>query len=113
MLDSLVVDTGQAGVEGRVLLFLVMREGFELNDDLRGRINRKLRTELSPRHAPDEMHAIPEVPRTLNAKKVEVPVKRILAGTPLDEAISRDAMSNPESLEYFVELAQSLDPGAA
>ena len=113
VLDSLVVDTGQEGVEGRVLLFLVMREGFELNDDLRGRINRKLRTELSPRHAPDEMHAIPEVPRTLNAKKVEVPVKRILAGTPLDEAISRDAMSNPQSLQYFVELAQSPDPGAA
>ena len=107
VLDSLVLDTGQAGVEGRLLLFLVMREGAALGDVLRGRIVSRLRRDLSPRHAPDEVHAIPEVPRTLNGKKVEVPVKRILAGTPVDEAISRDAMSNPGSLDYFVALARS------
>ncbi len=105
VLDSLVVDTGRVGAEGRLLLFLVLKQGAELDDDLRGRIGRRLRVELSPRHVPDEIHAIPEVPRTLNGKKLEVPVKRVLMGTPVDEAISQDAMSNPQSLDYFVELA--------
>ena len=107
VLDSLVVDTGQRGKEGRLLLFLVLREGLTLDDGLRGRIVRKLRQELSPRHAPDEIHVVPEVPYTLNGKKVEVPVKRILAGTPWEKAISRGALSNPESLAYFAELAES------
>ena len=106
--DSLVVDMGEVGAEGRLLLFLVMAQGAELDDDLRDRIRRRLRTELSPRHAPDEIYAVPEVPTTLSGKKVEVPVKKILMGTPLDEAISRDAMANPGSLDYFVELAGSL-----
>ena len=106
--DSLVVDTSEVGAEGRLLLFLVMAQGAELDDDLRGRIRRRLRTELSPRHAPDEIYAVPEVPTTLSGKKVEVPVKKILRGTPLDEAISRDAMANPSSLDYFVKLAGSL-----
>ena len=105
VLDSLVVDTGRVGAEGRLLLFLVLKQGAELDDDLRGRIGRRLRVELSPRHVPDEIHALPEVPRTLNGKKLEVPVKRVLMGTPVDEAISQDAMSNPQSLDYFVELA--------
>jgi acetoacetyl-CoA synthetase len=108
VLDSLVVDTGRDGGEGRLLLFLVMHQGYGLDDDLRGRIGRKLRRELSPRHVPDEMHAIPEVPRTLNGKKMEVPVKRVLMGTPVEEAVSQDAMSNPGSLDYFVELARAL-----
>jgi acetoacetyl-CoA synthetase len=103
--DSIVVDTGRAGAEGRLLLFVVTREGFRLDDALRGRIRDRLRRELSPRHVPDEMHAIPEVPRTLNGKKLEVPVKRILMGTPPDRAISRDAMSNPDCLQLFIELA--------
>ena len=63
-----------------LLLFLVMNEGFTLDDDLRKAIALKCRTELSPRWPPDEIHAIDEVPRTLNGKKVEVPVKRILSG---------------------------------
>ena len=108
VLDSLVVDTGRDGGEGRLLLFLVMHQGYGLDDDLRGRIGRKLRVELSPRHVPDEMHAIPEVPTTLNGKKMEGPVKRVLMGTPVEEAVSRDAMSNPGSIQYFVELAVSL-----
>ena len=99
--DSLVVDTGQLGAEGRLVLFLELSEGTTLYGPLGDRIREKLRTELSPRHVPDEMHAIPEVPRTLNGKKLEVPVKRILAGTPPEEALSRDAMANPDSLRYF------------
>ncbi len=104
VLDSLVVDTGQLGAEGRLLLFVVLRSDVVLDAALKACINDKLRRDLSPRHVPDEIHAIPEVPYTLNGKKVEVPVRRLLAGTPLEKALSMDAMRNPESLHYFVGL---------
>jgi acetoacetyl-CoA synthetase len=107
ILDSLVVDTGHGGQEGRLLLFVVLRDGVTLDDGLKTRIKKRLRSELSPRHVPDEIHAISEVPYTLNGKKVEVPVKRILTGTPVEEAVSRDALRNPDSLRYFVVMAQN------
>ena len=78
--DSLVVDTSSRGDAGSLLLFVVTREGTVLDDDLRKAMALKCRGELSPRWAPDEIHAIDEVPRTLNGKKVEVPVKKILSG---------------------------------
>ena len=106
ILDSLIVDTGQLGAEGRLLLFVVLRSDVVLDAALKARINDKLRRDLSPRHVPDEIHAIPEVPYTLNGKKVEVPVRRLLAGTPLEKAASMDAMRNPESLHYFVNLVR-------
>ncbi len=105
--DSLVVDTSGIGDAGSLLLFLVMKEGTALDDDLRKEIALKCRTELSPRWAPDEIHAIDEVPRTLNGKKVEVPVKRILSGRDAEKALSLDAMANPESLQFFIEMAES------
>jgi len=101
VLDSLVIDTSAAGVEGRLLLFVVLRDDADLDEvaaDLRARI----RSELSPRHVPDEIRAIPEVPRTLNNKKCEVPVKRILAGVPLDKAVSEGALANPRAMEPFL-----------
>ena len=105
--DSLVVDTGGPGAEGRLVLFLALADGVELDDGLRDKINGALRRDLSPRHVPDAMHVVPEVPTTLNGKKLEVPVKRILAGTDPDEVVSRDAMANPGSLDFFVALAAS------
>ena len=90
-----------------LLLFLVMNEGFTLDDDLRKAIALRCRTELSPRWPPDEIHVIDEVPRTLNGKKVEVPVKRILSGRDAEKAVSMDAMANPESLRFFIQLAES------
>ena len=63
-----------------------------------------MREELSPRHVPDEIYQIDEVPITLNGKKMEVPVKQILAGIPVDEAVRRDAMANPSSMDAFVRL---------
>ena len=89
-------------------LFVVLKEGVELDDSLKKKINHKIRTTLSPRHVPDDIYAIPDVPRTLNAKKLEVPVKKILAGIPVEKAVNVDSMSNPESIEYFVELARNL-----
>ena len=106
VLDSLVVDTGGIEGGGRLLLFVVLREGVELDDGLRAAIVRRLRSQLSPRHAPDEIYSVDSVPKTLNNKKLEVPVKRILSGEPPSQAISMDAMSNPESLEFFVGLAE-------
>jgi acetoacetyl-CoA synthetase len=106
VLDSLVVDTGHLNREGRLLLFVVLRDGRSLEETLKARIRERLRAELSPRHLPDEIYAIPEVPRTLNGKKLEVPVKRILDGASAEEAVSADAMSNPEALRFFVDLGR-------
>ena len=104
--DALVVDTGGLGEEGRLLLFVVLSEGIELDEDLTARIKRKLREEISPRYAPDEILAIPEIPYTLSGKKIEVPIKRILMGTPVETAVSPDAMRNPQSLGYFASLGE-------
>ena len=89
-------------------LFVVLRSGVELDDELRGRIRRRIREDCSPRHVPDEVMQIAEVPRTLSGKTLEVPVKRILMGAAPSEAASVDSLANPHSLEYFVELAQTL-----
>ncbi len=110
VVDSLVVDTGELGRDGQLLLFVVLRPGATLDASLRGRITQTIRTELSPRHVPDRIYQIAEVPRTLSGKKLEVPVKRILTGTPPERAASRDAMSNPDSLDVFVEIARGAGP---
>ena len=98
--DSLVIDTSAAGVEGRLLLFVVLRDGAVL-DEVAKELRARIRTELSPRHVPDEITAIAEVPRTLNGKKCEVPVKRVLAGVPLEQAVSEGALKNPAAMQPF------------
>jgi len=105
ILDSLVVDTGQLGREGKLYLFLVLAEGRELDEALIDRLKATLRAELSPRHVPDEIHPLPGIPRTLSGKKLEVPIKRILTGTPLDVAVNPDTLSNPDVLPYFISFA--------
>ena len=92
--------------EDRLLLFLVLRAGTELTDALRDRVRDELRRTLSPRHVPDEILAVPVVPRTLSGKKLEVPVKRILTGTPADVAASRGSLADPTALDAFVTLAR-------
>jgi len=100
--DSLVIHLDE---DDRLLLFLALRDGATLTDALRERIVRELRSALSPRHAPDEILAVPAIPRTLSGKKLEVPVKRILGGTPADVAASRGSLSDPSALDAFEELA--------
>jgi acetoacetyl-CoA synthetase len=102
--DSLVIhlDDPEGGGPGRLLLYVALADGAALDDELRARIAGALRRELSPRHVPDEIVQVPAVPRTLSGKKLEVPVKRILTGTPVDEAASRGSLANPESLDAFV-----------
>jgi len=105
--DSLVVHLeDDAGGPGELLLFVVARDGAALDEELRRRIALALRTELSPRHVPDEIIAVPAIPRTLSGKKLEVPVKRILLGSPPDTAAARDALADPRSLQPFEALAR-------
>jgi acetoacetyl-CoA synthetase len=96
----------EGGEAGQLVLFVVPAEGVELTGELRGRIRAELRATLSPRHVPDVIHQVAAVPRTLSGKKLEVPVKRILTGTPVDRAAARGALANPESLAAFVALAE-------
>ena len=104
--DSLVVHVEDAGGgPGALLLFVMLRDGVTLDAALRGRIAAELRTGLSPRHVPDEVYAVPAVPRTLSGKKLEVPVKRILQGLPPEAAASVDSLADPRSLEPFEALA--------
>ncbi|MEA2161113.1 MAG: acetoacetyl-CoA synthetase [Solirubrobacteraceae bacterium] len=103
--DALVIDLPRQGTDGWMPLFVVLREGVSLDDSLVGAIRRRVREDCSPRHVPDEIRQIAEVPRTLSGKVLEVPVKRILMGTPVKEAASRESLANPEALDVFVEMA--------
>lgn len=106
--DSLVVDLEGLGGASRMYLFVAPAPGVALDERLRGELRRRLREALSPRHVPDEIVAVAEVPRTLNGKRVEVPVRRILRGEPPDRVVSPEALSSPASLEPFVALARTL-----
>ncbi|HEX5402714.1 MAG TPA: acetoacetate--CoA ligase [Pseudonocardiaceae bacterium] len=107
VVDSLVIDTSGAGSsDGELLCFVVLSADVSLAD-VEPRLRRDLREQLSPRHVPNRFFVIDAVPRTLNGKKCEVPVKKILAGVDVDQAISRDALRDPNSLRPFVELAKS------
>jgi acetoacetyl-CoA synthetase len=105
VVDALVVDVPREGTAGWMPLFVVLREGASLNDELVATIKRRIREDCSPRHVPDEVRQIAAVPRTLSGKVLEVPVKRILCGTPAAEAASRESLANPEALDYFVALS--------
>lgn len=106
--DSVVVHLEDAeGGAGELLLFVVLHDGRELDDALIKKIATELRTALSPRHIPDAIHQVKAVPRTLSGKKLEVPVKRILTGTPAESAAAKGALANPESLNAFEDLAHA------
>ncbi|HEY5694950.1 MAG TPA: acetoacetate--CoA ligase [Gaiellaceae bacterium] len=105
VVDALVVDVS-SGDRPRMTLFVVLREGQELDDALQAEIRRRIREDCSPRHVPDEVLAAPEIPRTLSGKILEVPVKRLLMGAAADEVASRDSLANPEALDWFARLAR-------
>ena len=109
--DSLVVDTGTLGAEGRLILYVVPAEGNELGDDLVARLRAALRAQLSPRHVPDEIHQVPAIPRTLNGKKLEVPVRKIMLGTDPELAADPNALADPEALQYFGRFRPRLHKG--
>jgi acetoacetyl-CoA synthetase len=94
-----------AGTDGWMPLFVVLRDGASLDDDLIAEVRARIRADCSPRHVPDEIRQIEEVPRTLSGKVLEIPVKRILMGAPVESAASRESLANPAALDYFVKLA--------
>jgi acetoacetyl-CoA synthetase len=103
VVDSLVVDLEYPGGRSFMPLFVVLAPGLVLDEGLRERIRKRVSADLSPRLVPDDVVQIEEVPRTLNGKKVEVPVKRIIMGREPGEALSEGAIKNPESIRFFVE----------
>jgi acetoacetyl-CoA synthetase len=108
IVDALVVDIPREGEENFMPLFVVLDDGVELDDALVAAIKTRVREDCSPRHVPNAIHAIAEVPRTLSGKALEIPVKKILMGTPPDKAASRESLANPAALDDFIGLAGKL-----
>jgi acetoacetyl-CoA synthetase len=105
--DAIVINIDQPGGSGIIALFVSLKEGYRLDEELRRRIRTQLRREYSPRHVPDEIVEVPGIPLTVTGKKMEVPIRRIITGTPVDMAVDRESMANPEVLEAFVAYAAS------
>ena len=107
VLDSLVIDLEYLGRESFMALFVVLRDGAtEVPAGLRQALLEAIRTRLSARHVPNEVYAVLEMPRTMSGKKLEVPIKRILLGHPVDKSVNRDSMANPGAIDWFVAFAQ-------
>lgn len=105
--DSLVVHLeDDEGGAGTLMLFVVLRDPDADVDALRSTIARELRTKLSPRHVPDELHVVPALPRTLSGKKLEVPVKKILQGVPVEQAATKGALADPSALDVFADFVR-------
>ena len=107
VLDSMVVDLEYLGRESYMPLFVVLRAGVTLDDTLRRRLNDTIKTALSPRFVPNDIFQVPEIPRTLSGKKQELPIKKLLLGQPIDKVVNKDAMANPDCLDWFVALAKA------
>jgi acetoacetyl-CoA synthetase len=107
--DSLIVNLELSGGRHYMPLFVVMEDGTELTDEVKKKINDALRSEYSPRHVPDEIIQITDIPYTISGKKLEAPVKKILLGRPVDKAANKDSMRNPESLDFFIAFAKQIE----
>ena len=105
VVDALVIDLPLPGTDGFMPLFVVLRDGIHLDNALVERIRRRIREDCSPRHVPDAVEQIAEVPRTLSGKVLELPVKRILLGAEAATVVSRDALASPAALEPFEAMA--------
>lgn len=113
--DSIIVCLELPGGQFFMPLFVQLEHGTELNDDVVKRLAARLRDECSPRHLPDHVYAVPAIPYTLTGKKMEVPLRKILLGQPVEQAASRDAMANPDSLDWYADFARTspdYDPSA-
>ena len=105
VLDCLVVDLEYLGKPSWMPLFVVLRDGVALDDALRGQINARIRTALSARHVPDIIIAVDDIPRTLSGKRLELPVKKLLLGQPASKVVNRDAMANPQCMDWYEQFA--------
>jgi acetoacetyl-CoA synthetase len=112
VLDSLVVDLEYLGRESWMPLFVVLRPGLRLDDDLVARIKSAVKVALSPRHVPNDVFQVSAIPRTLSGKKMELPVKKLLMGADPAAVLRRDAMANADSVDWFIDLARRRTAGA-
>ncbi len=112
VLDSLVVDLEYLGRESWMPLFVVLRDGTSLDATLTRRLKDAIKNALSARHVPNEIFQVESIPRTLSGKKMELPVKKLLMGTPADQVFKRDAMANAQAVDWFVDLARRRAAGA-
>lgn len=99
--DSLIICLEKDGGEFWMPLFVVMQENVPLTDEFRKKINTAIRSAYSPRHVPDEIIAVPDIPYTISGKKTETPVKKILMGKDPGKVINAGSLRNPESLKFF------------
>jgi acetoacetyl-CoA synthetase len=104
--ESLVIGVEEPDGGYWMPLFVVLAEGATLDDALRDKVKHAIRRQLSPRHVPDELIPVPGVPHTLTGKRIEVPVKKLLQGTPLDRAVNLGSVDNPGLLHFYEELAR-------
>ncbi|HLR69408.1 MAG TPA: acetoacetate--CoA ligase [Virgibacillus sp.] len=104
--DSLIVDIPKNDGDSFVPLFVVMKEGYPLTDEIKQAIKKQIRTQCSPRHTPTEIYEVSDLPRTLNGKKLEIPVKKILMGKDVEEVVNKGSLANAKSLESFVSFAK-------
>ncbi len=106
--DALVINLELPGGEHYMPLFVVMEEGHSLTDEIRQRIKKALRTQYSPRHVPDEIIEVSDIPYTISGKKLEAPVKKVMMGIAPDRAASKDALRNPRAWDDFIALADRI-----
>ncbi|MEC5269715.1 acetoacetate--CoA ligase [Heyndrickxia coagulans] len=109
IIESLVIDLEHLGRQSFMPLFVVLKQGRHMDETLKNRIKTEIRAKVSPRFVPDEIYEVEQIPKTLSGKKLEVPIRKILLGFPVDKVVNRGSMANPETLDFFIELAQTLN----
>ena len=109
IVDSLIVNIEKKDGDHFMPLFVMLKDGITLDEDLIKRIKNQLRNDYSPRHIPDKIIQVQQLPYTLSGKKMETPVKKILSGRPVEKCVNPDTVRNPESLAYFIEYAKELN----
>jgi len=109
IVDSLIVDIPIDESDSIVPLFVVMKDGYRLTEGVKQNIKQQIRKHCSPRHAPTHVYAVNDLPVTLNGKKLEIPIKRILMGENVDDVVNKDSLANPEALKYFIDFAKTLN----
>ncbi|GMN99092.1 acetoacetate--CoA ligase [Parageobacillus thermoglucosidasius] len=109
VIDSLIIDLEMMGRTSFMPLFVVLNPGAVLDEELKEKIRQAIRQNVSPRFVPDEIYQVKQIPKTLNGKKMEIPIRKLLLGFPLEKAVNPGSMANPESLEFFMELSAKLE----
>lgn len=104
--DSLIVDIPKRDSDSFTPLFVIMQDGYKLSDEIRQKIRQHIKTQCSPRHAPTGIYVVADLPQTLNGKKLEVPVKKILMGKSAEEVVNKGSLANPQALDFFIDFAE-------